>query len=106
MKFLIDTNILIAVEPTSTDLEPNAPVAAEFIALATSPGHQVVRHSSQEADRGRDRVARRRSARAVLLAKYAVLPRVRAMPADLIAALGAPDPGSNDWVDNELIGAV
>ncbi len=106
MKFLVDTNILIAVEPTSTVLEPTAAIAAEFIGLATSTGHQVVRHSAQGADQSRDRNDSRRSARAVLLAKYSVLPRIRPMPADLVATLGAPETGSNDWVDNELIGAV
>ena len=55
MKFLVDTNILIALEPASPDLEENAPLAAEFVSLAISAGHQIVRHRAQDADQQRDR---------------------------------------------------
>jgi L-amino acid N-acyltransferase YncA len=106
VKFLVDTNILIALEPASPELEENAPLAAEFVSLAISAGHQIVRHRAQGADQQRDRVIARRQAREVLLAKYPLLPRVRPMPASLAAALGTPEQGSNDWVDNELIAAV
>ncbi len=106
MKFLVDTNILIALEPTTAELEPTAPSAAEFVALAMSSGHSVVRHRAQDSDQARDRDERRRRVRAVLLAKYPQLPRVRPMSASLEAVLGSPVAGSNDWVDNQLIGAL
>jgi GNAT superfamily N-acetyltransferase len=106
MKILVDTNVLIALEPVGSDLEPLAPIAAEFLGLAASSGHQVVRHAAQDIDRANDRNEARRSARDVLIAKYPVLPKVRSMPPELEVELGSYLVGSNDWVDNQLIGAL
>ena len=70
MKFLVDTNILIAIEPVQTELEPTARVASDFIGMALTAGHNVVRHEAQEADRARDRDVDRSRAREVLFNKY------------------------------------
>jgi len=106
MKILVDTNVLIALEPIGSELEPLAPVAAEFLGLASSGGHVVVRHSAQDIDRANDRNEKRRKAREVLLAKYPLLSKVRAMPPELEAELGSYPVGSNDWVDNQLVAAL
>lgn len=105
LKFLVDTNILIAIEPVQTALEPTARVAAEFIGMALAAGHAVVRHEAQEADRARDRDPDRSRARDVLYQKYPKLGRSRSLPA-VQAELGSPAEGSNDWVDNQLLIAV
>jgi GNAT superfamily N-acetyltransferase len=106
MKFLVDTNILISLEPVGSELEPTAPIAAEFLNLASVGGHQVVRHRAQETDQINDRNAARRKARQVLFSKYPVLPRIRGMPAEFEAVLGGHPVGSHDWVDNQLLGAL
>jgi GNAT superfamily N-acetyltransferase len=106
MKILVDTNVLIALEPVGSDLEPLTLIAAEFLGLAAAGGHLVVRHSAQDVDRANDRNEARRRARDVLLAKYPLLPKVRSMPPELEAVLGSYLLGSNDWVDNQLIGAL
>jgi GNAT superfamily N-acetyltransferase len=106
LKFLIDTNVLISLEPVATELEPRAELAAEFLALAHEGGHPVVRHPAQRVDDANDRNEARRRARAVLFRKYPTISRVRAMRADFESALGDPPHGSHDWVDNELLGAV
>ena len=105
LKFLVDTNILIAIEPVQTELEPTARVASDFIGMALTAGHNVVRHEAQEADRARDRDVDRSRAREVLFNKYPRLGAVRALP-DVEAELGSPAAGSNDWVDNQLLVAV
>lgn len=106
VKFLCDTNILISLEPASLELELTAPVAAEFLSLCSQGGHAVVRHRAQAVDHGQDRNAARRGAREVLFNKYPLLPRVRAMGPEMEQALGVAVPGSNDWVDNQLLGAL
>ena len=105
LKFLVDTNILIAIEPVQTALEPTARAAAEFVGMASAAGYSVVRHEAQEADRARDRDTERSRARDVLYRKYPKLGRVRALP-DVEAALGSPAENTNDWVDNQLLIAV
>ena len=106
MKFLVDTNVLISVEPVAPDLEPTAELAAEFLALAHDGGHPVVRHAAQQVDDSNDRDEARRRARTVLFRKYPTLGRVRDLRPDFNAQLGTPQHGSNDWVDNQLLGAV
>jgi GNAT superfamily N-acetyltransferase len=106
LKFLVDTNILITLEPVSTSLEPTAEAAAEFLALASDGHHSVVRHQAQRVDAERDLDEARRAARSVLYRKYPTLGPVRPMPSGLEALLGSAQPGTNNWVDNQLIGAV
>ena len=106
LKFLIDTNVLISLEPVTADLEPTAEVAAEFLALANEGRHSVIRHQAQRLDDANDRDDARRRARTVLFRKYRTLATVRPSRPELVAALGAPAHGTNDWVDNELLFAV
>lgn len=106
MKFLIDTNVLISLEPVAADLEPTAALAAEFLALALEGGHPVVRHPAQRVDDAKDKDDGRRRARAVLFRKYPTIGRVRPMRPEFENVLGAAVHGSNDWVDNELLVAV
>jgi GNAT superfamily N-acetyltransferase len=106
LKFLIDTNVLISLEPVTAELEPTAEVAAEFLALANEGGHAVVRHLAQRVDDANDRDEARRKARSVLFRKYRTLAPVRPSRPDLVDALGAPAHGTHDWVDNELLFAV
>lgn len=106
MKFLVDTNVLISLEPVTSDLEPTAELAAEFLALAHDAGHPVVRHAAQRIDDANDRDETRRRVRAILFRKYPTLGRVRDLRPEFDTLLGTPQHGSNDWVDNQLLGAV
>jgi len=106
MKFLIDTNIFIPVEPTSpTDVEAGTPVVAEFIRLSHEARQQVYVHPLVAAELGHDANAPRRELRKRLLAKYSQLPD----PPDIRqidSLLGASTLSSNDWVDRHLLAAV
>lgn len=106
MKFLIDTNVLIALEPVTPSLEPLADLAAEFISLAGEGGHAVVRHPAQRVDDAHDRDEARRTARTVLFRKYRTIGRVRPSRGLIASELGSPPSGSHDWVDHELLTAL
>jgi len=107
MKFLIDTNIFIPLEPTAPgDLTPRTSAAAEFVRIVQTTGHQVYVHPEQYRDIERDRNEERRRQRQVLIQKYAVLPTVPSIPAETRERIGSPRKGSNDWVDNQLIIAL
>jgi hypothetical protein len=106
MKFLIDTNVLITLEPVTPELEPTAEVATEFLALAIEGQHSVVRHPAQRIDDANDKDEARRRARTILFRKYRTLASVRPSGPDFTAALGSPASGTNDWVDNQLLVAL
>ena len=107
MKFLLDTNILIPLEPSAVDeFEATSGAAAEFVRLASSGPHQLYRHPASNDDFARDPNDSRRSARTRLLQKYSLLRGPPATPAEWQDAVGQPEPGSNEWVDNQLLAAV
>lgn len=110
LKLLLDTNAFIALEPTSTEIEPGLHHGAELARLATDGGHQLYLHQDTRQDFARDPDAARRRARLALVGKYLVLSSVpRSTVADLVARLGLPappEPDSNHAVDLEMLAAV
>ena len=107
MKFLLDTNIVISVEPTSPDdAELGTPISAELIALLSKGGHSAYVHPASVAELDGDKNAERRGLRNQLLAKYPKLPSPPRVPATLETTLGRPDPGSNDEIDHRMLAAV
>jgi hypothetical protein len=107
MKFLIDTNILISLEPAgASEIEVGATEVAEVAKLIQQSRNQVVVHPLVLADIARDANAPRRQHRQHVLGKYSVLDAPPQLTADDEAALGIAPPGSNDWVDNHLVVAV
>ena len=55
MKFLIDTNIFIPLEPTRpSEVEGGTTKAAEFVQLAGISGHQLYVHPARREDLRRD----------------------------------------------------
>lgn len=106
MKFLIDTNVLIPLEPAGSDLAPTMPVAAELLALISAGGHQVLLHPAHRADLARDADRDRRLRTEALAKKYAVLEHAPVISVALAAVLGMPEPKGNDWVDNQLLAAL
>ena len=107
MKFLIDTNIFIPLEPASTtDLQAVTPVATEFVQLIFKAGHQLYVHPTVRVDIQRDVNDERIKLRELLLNKYPCLPNPPNIPSWLEDILGHAEPKTNDWVDHHLIAAL
>lgn len=106
MHLLLDTNILIPLEPTSAEnVEPTTRLAADLLRLCADGAHRVSIHPGSLVDLANDPDAIRREVRGALIRKYITLPH----PPD--AAI-LPDPitqaiaGTNDAIDNALLAAV
>lgn len=106
MKFLIDTNIFIPLEPTAPEeSKPLRSTATLFAQKANELGFPLFVHSAQRQDICGDRDASRRELRKTLLGKYPTLPNPP--PSSRVdAILGIPDEQSHDWVDHQLLAAV
>lgn len=107
MKFLIDTNIVIPLEPASkSDLEINTEIATKFIQLCSKSKNQPYIHPEIRIDIGKDKDKDRKELRTALIQKYSVLESPPS-PAFLDSAVIAPSQeGTNDWVDNCLLAAL
>jgi hypothetical protein len=107
MKFLLDTNVLIPLEPTN---EPTgsalAADAARLHSLASRHGHQVFIHPAVSRDIARDPQQQRKALFAQQVQKY---PRLLDPPSAsdaFIQVIGRPAVGTNDWVDDQLLVAL
>jgi len=107
MKFLIDTNILIPLEPARPiDVEPKTNEALDLARTAAEGGHQLYVHPGTIDDVKRDGDAERRALRLQLLNKYLLLPDPPAVSLHIVEALGETERGSNEWVDQCLLAAL
>jgi hypothetical protein len=107
MKFLLDTNVLIPLEPANDGtVAALADDAARLHSLAVRHGHQVFIHPAVHRDIQRDRLQWRNDLRRQQLRKY---PQLTASPSasdEFIRVVGNPQTGTNDWVDNQLLVAL
>jgi GNAT superfamily N-acetyltransferase len=107
MRFLLDTNVFIALEPTATDtVEPGTVAALAFAKLASEGKHELAIHPAIQVDFDRDHRQARRDLRQLQSGRYAVLADPPHVPVTLTDQLGDPVAGSNDWVDNQLLAAL
>lgn len=107
LSLLIDTNVIIPLEPTSSsDVEPTMDRAAELVRLAGKCRAGIYVHPECACDLARDNDKTRLDTRRLLLQKYAKLPSPPAISTDLEAILGPTQQGSNDWVDHCLLEAL
>lgn len=107
MKFLIDTNIFIPLEPAQTsDVDGSTPAAMGFARLVAEAKSQLYVHPAQRKDIEHDRDVARRSLRSLLFEKYPCLPNPPAIAPALEREVGHADPGTNDWVDHSLLAAL
>lgn len=107
MKFLLDTNVLIPLEPTRAgDLEPTTPAALELVRLARETGQDVYLHPASREDLARDTDEERRTLREVRLQQYPRLPDPPGMSPRVEGTLGVVDRTSNHHVDHLLLSAV
>lgn len=106
MRLLVDTNILIPLEPaTPEDAEPTTAFAAELVGLAQG-AHPIVVHPESLAELAGDSHEHRRSLRRVLVRKYVELTHPPVPTAEMEAQIGRAVRGTNDWVDHHLLAAV
>jgi L-amino acid N-acyltransferase YncA/predicted RNA-binding protein with PUA-like domain/rRNA-processing protein FCF1 len=107
MNLLIDTNIVIPLEPGSPlDEEVNTETAIIFHNLAIQSENVLCIHPAIEYDLSRDKDNARANIRRKLIKRYKLIPSppdVTILPSDVIGTL---EIGSNDYVDNCLLAAV
>lgn len=104
---LLDTNILISLEPTSfSDLALDSGQAFELANLAQHVGAKLFVHPAQNTDLTADKNPDRRTLRLSLFQKYPALPSPPPVNAEVANACGNPTVGSNGWVDAQLVSAL
>ncbi|QDV73240.1 GNAT family N-acetyltransferase [Botrimarina mediterranea] len=107
MKFLIDTNVLIAGEPTDAqNVEPATGAVARLVGAVLAHGGELYCHPDSLVELGSDRDPARRELRQTLVAKYPSLPAPPAIGQALIEELGPLVPGSNHEIDAKMLAAV
>ena len=104
---LLDTNILIPLEPTSrADLAPDSGLAFELANVAQQVGAKLFVHPEQNTDLTADKNSDRRTLRLAVFNKYPSLQSPPPVNAEVAAACGSPAIGSNGWVDAHLVSAL
>jgi hypothetical protein len=107
MKFLVDTNVIIPLEPTNpSEQEALTATALQVASRAMAAGFQLYRHPATTADLSRDRNRERRQLRHRQFERYPLLPDPPSLTAPMEALLGRVGIGSNDWVDHQLLAAL
>jgi GNAT superfamily N-acetyltransferase len=104
--FLIDSNVAIASDPLSHELEADAASAMQFMRLANTHHHDVRTHEASLTDFARIEDPERRNARLTLFERYAALGAPPPISAEQRQVLGEPMADSNDEVDQLLLAAV
>lgn len=107
LRFLIDTNVVIPLEPASTaDLGQMSPLVIEFKRECDRAGVTLFLHPASRYDIARDTDSDRRRLREVLFGKYQHLEDPPPVSSSTNSVLQDAAIGSNDWVDNCLIEAI
>jgi ribosomal protein S18 acetylase RimI-like enzyme len=107
MNLLIDTNIVISLEPTSPgDIEPRTRVAAELLRLVGAGGHHLFLHPESLRELAGDKDPNRRSMRDVLTRKYEKLDPAPALDDKVRQTVGDVQADSHDYVDHLMLSAV
>lgn len=103
MKFLLDTNIFIPLEPaTQEDIEKLTTQANEFVRLVGTEGHQIYLHPESQRDINNDKDSNRKFFRTQFFSKYPLIPDPPCISSDIIKRFGAPK-NSHDHVDFSLL---
>ncbi len=107
MKFLIDTNIILPIEPgLISDFEVNTDLALKFYRLSQESGNNVCVHPEVKLDLQRDKNIERSELRKKLINRYEIIkspPPITLLEKECV---GDPVHGSNDYVDNCLLASV
>ncbi len=105
LRFLLDTNVFIAVEPYAGVMERGLQPGAELLRLAAEQGHVLLLHPATYDDIREDKDALRRAQRLAEAGKYRQLTEVP-VTARLEALAGSSPSGSNDHKDLRLLAAL
>lgn len=106
MNILIDTNIIIPLEPCEiADLHVNIEKALEFHKLIQASNNNIFIHPAIQYDLDRDNNTERKILRKNLLTKYQEL-KTPPESSEIETIIGITTKYSNDWVDNYLLAAV
>ena len=106
LRFLLDANVVIPLEPTSTlGIEAGTAIAADVVRRANELGFALLVHPETIRELATDRDRERRELRQILLNKYGVLTDPPSLAA-VESILGEVAPQSNDWVDHHLLAAI
>ncbi len=107
MKFLLDSNIFIPLEPASlSDIEDGTALASEFVRLIAASEHKYYIHPATFKDIGNDRDLDRRALRQILIRKYPELPSPPKIPGQIESIPGRVQSDTSDWVDHQLLAAL
>ena len=106
LRFLVDANFLIPLEPTSpSDIEPGTDIAADIVRRANTLGAHLLVHPETIRELASDRNLPRHIARRTLLAKYEELTHPPNL-SEVERVLGKVSPESNHWFDHHLLAAL
>ena len=84
MKFLIDTNIFIPLEPSSpSDLEKLSGLVTDFVKLVELEGHQIYIHPESLLDITNDKDENRKFLRTQFFKKYPSIPEPPSISAEI-----------------------
>lgn len=107
VNLLLDTNIIIPLEPASvSDLEPDTFVAIQLFQIAQEVGVGMFIHPQQLLDFEKDADDLRRGLRAQLVGKYRQLQSPPPLTDRVMEAATHPAVSSNSWIDAHLIAAL
>jgi hypothetical protein len=105
LRLLIDTNVLIAVEPFAGHTERTLAPGARLLRAVAEQGHELYIHRATVDDIEQDHDGRRRGQRMAELEKYAMLADVP-ISASFLEAAGPSAPNTNDYNDLRLLAAL
>jgi GNAT superfamily N-acetyltransferase len=105
LTFLLDTNVVIALEPFAGALEPLRELLAEVVRTARDNGHRVVLHPANRDDLRHTADHLHRVQNLAALDKYTVIAEPDVSD-ELRASFGSPLPGTNDERDLRLLAAI
>ena len=107
MNILIDTNIIIPLEPGSiTDFEINTKIALEFHRLVQKSDNVIYIHPAVEFDLNRDKNVDRMALRKTLMKRYNIIDSPPPISSLEPSHVGTPEFGSNDYVDNCFLASL
>ena len=107
MNFLLDTNIIIPLEPVSaSDIESGSNSAMRLFNIAQEVGAGIFIHPQQARDIEQDTNTHRREQRQIHLQKYRSLVNPPPLTVRVREAANWPVEGSNSWIDAHIIAAL